>query len=116
MNIERAQGFSQVVVWPDTVVGEDNVDDFLKFMSKEFGIDVQYLEEIETFPDRDADGEVVEGTGGRNDLFFAVGGENIGSFAIKRLAYGMRWIEDVYGNDGGYLYPERVREYCSWRE
>lgn len=40
----------------------------------------------------------------------------MGKFAIKRLPYGMIWIEDAISkvNGGNRLYPERVKGYCSW--
>lgn len=114
-NVPRNEGFSQVCVWPGTIVGQDKIEDFTKFFLEEFNTRIQYLEEIKTNPDTvPGSGRVVPKTGGRNDVLFAVCGEDIGHFAVKRLSYGMRWIEDVYGNDGGYLYPERVAEYKTW--
>jgi hypothetical protein len=104
-----------VCVWAGTTVGDD-ADGFVKFMLKEFSARTVYLEEIETFPDRDSGGRCVEGTGGRTDLFFAVHREDIGKFAVPRLAYGIRWIEDVLSevNGGAVLYPDRVDEYRGW--
>ena len=70
-NVERRPEYSQVCVWPATIVGEAKVELFVEFMKKEFGVRVQYLEEIKTAPDM-KDGYPVEGTGNRNDLLFAV--------------------------------------------
>lgn len=106
--------FTQVVVWPGTLVGQSNVADFEKFILDELGTRVEYLEEVVTYPDMDDNGQPVEGTGGRNDLFFAVHKEDIAKFAVPRLAYGMRWIEDVYGNGHGDLYPLRISHYRTW--
>ena len=123
-NVKLNEGFSQVCVWPGTVVnysgnpanlseGEkmNEIAQFVEFMKDNFGVCVQYLEEILTNPDPD-DCE----SGGRNDLFFAVADEDIGKFAIPRLQYGIRWIEDALSsvNRTAYLYPERVKEYCCW--
>ena len=113
MNVALKEGFKQVCVWPGTLVGADSVGEFEAFMLRELGARVQYLEEVQTAPDL-ANGYPVEGTGGRNDVIFAVHSDDIGKFAIPRLAYGIRWIEDVYGNGGGDLYPERVQGYMSW--
>ena len=110
MNPERE--YSQVCVWPGTLVGND-VEGFVAFMKKEFGVRVEYLEEIVTQPNTDDLGNPVENTGGRNDLFFAVHQESIPKFAVKRLVYGIRWIEDVLSNHSE-IYPERIFEYRSW--
>lgn len=115
MNVKLKAGFTQVCVWPGTVVGEDSVADFEAWMQSEFGVRAQYLEEVQTAPDVRG-GFPVEGTGGRNDLFFAVHDEDVGKFAVPRLAYGMRWLEDVYGNGSGDIYPMRIADYQSWAE
>lgn len=102
MNVARKEGFVQVCVWPGTLVGADNVADFEKFILDELGTRVQYLEEVQTAPDM-KNGFPVEGTGGRNDVLFAVHNDDVMKFAIPRFQYGMRWLEDVYGNGGGDL-------------
>ena len=107
-NIKLKKGFKQVCVWPGTVLGKGKVKEFEAFIAQEFnGVKAQYLEEIKTGPDS-------TGPGGRNDLFFAIRTKDVGKFAVPRLAVGIRWIEDVYGNGGGNLYPARVKEYKSW--
>jgi hypothetical protein len=115
-NVERKEGFHQVAVWPGTVLGDTPVEEFVKFFADE-GYRVQYLEEIETAPDM-KNGEEVEGTGGRNDLFFAIHDEDIPKFAVPRLMMGIRWIEDAMSRVNGYhenpIYPERVADYCGW--
>ena len=84
-----------------------------QFFLEEMGVRVQYLEEVYTAPDME-NGFPVEGTGGRCDCLFAVHGDDVAKFAIPRLQMGIRWLEDVYGNGGGSLYPERVAEYQCW--
>ena len=113
--IARKDGFSQVCVWPGTLV-EEQVDMFIDFMQTEFGVRVQYLEEVKTSPDYNDLGDPIAGTGGRNDLFFAVYKDDIGKFAVPRLQAGIRWVEDVMGswNHSAALYPVRIKEYCSW--
>ena len=115
MNVERKEGFVQVCVWQGTLVGLDNVHAFEEWMQDELGTRVQYLEEVETAPDT-VNGRAVAGTGGRNDVLFAVHTDDVMKFAVPRLQYGMRWLEDVYGNGHGDLYPERVAEYKCWEE
>lgn len=114
-NIERKEKFSQVCVWPATIVGEEKIEDFEKFMKEQFDVKVQYLEEIKTSPDMDNDKQI-EGTGNRNDLLFAVHDEDVGKFAIPRLQAGIRWIEDVL-DDHNYrqkIYPSRIFKYKTW--
>ena len=115
MNVERKEQFQQVCVWPGCVVGADDVARFKAWMLDEFGARIQYLEEIETAEDS-------TGPGGRNDLFFSVHEADISAFAVKRLAFGIRWIEDVLAECNGglcadgkpVLYPDRVLEYKTW--
>jgi len=116
-NTTLKEGFSQVCVWPGTIVGAENVRNFTAFF-KDGGFRVQYLEEILTAPDV-KNGFPVADTGGRNDLFLAIHTDDISKFTTPRLSMGIRWIEDVLApiNRGeASLYPERVIEYCSWNE
>lgn len=112
-NIKLNPGYTQVCVWPGTLVGADSRAEFESWCAETFNTRVQYLEEVKTAPDY-RNGYPVEDTGGRNDVLFAVHDEDVGKFAVPRLQYGMRWIEDIYGNGHGALYPERVAEYQSW--
>ncbi len=121
-NVERKEGFTQVCVWEGTLVGSDKVGEFEAFIKSELGARIQYLEEIKTKPDVNQHGFPVEGTGGRNDVFFAVHCEDISKFAVPRLAYGIRWVEDALApannaldsNGVPYLYPSRVLDYKTW--
>jgi hypothetical protein len=116
-NIKLKKNFTQVCVWPGTVVGSDNVKDFESFIKAEFGVRAQYLEEIITSPSI-KQGFPVENTGGRNDLFFAIHTDDIVKFAVPRLNLGIRWVEDVIDsmskNSEISLYPLRVIDYRSW--
>ena len=113
--------YKQVCVWPGCVVKEpDNIDEsvkvFEKTMKEQFDVRVKYLEEIDTLPDTKEDGSIVEDTGERTDLFFSVHEEDVGKFAIPRLKFGIRWIEDVLAN-GNYrsnIYPDHVFKYVTW--
>ena len=57
-NVTLNSGFSQVCVWPSTVVGKE-VDEFVEWVKKEFGVRIQYLEEIKTTPDTDDSGNPI---------------------------------------------------------
>jgi hypothetical protein len=111
MNVERKEHFKIVCVWPGTLV-EGKIAEFEKFMMDEFGVRVQYLEEIKTNPDKKK-GVPVPDTGDRNDVFFAIHMEDVGKFAMPRFQYGIRWLEDVIApyNHGAHLYPKRVKAY-----
>ena len=111
MNVVKLnEGFDLVCVWPATLVGEERVSEFEDWFKNEFDIEAQYLEEVTTLPDRDKDGNVVEKTGGRNDVFFAIKRENASKFAIPRLHLGIRWAEDAIPQDEN-IYPKYVKEY-----
>lgn len=113
-NVTLNEGFTQVCVWPGTMLGDSTVEALQSYMEHNFGTRVQFLEEITTSPDLDWAGRPVHGTGGRVDMLFAVHEEDILKFALKRLNYGIRWIEDVYYNGNGDVYPARVSDYRSW--
>ena len=115
-NAEKVEGFSQVCVWPATIVEEGQEKEFEEFMLKTFGTRVRFLESISTAPDKGKDGSPVPKTGGRLDVFFAVHDEDVGKFAVPRLGYGIRWIEDALAkcNHSAHLYPPRVKKYKTW--
>jgi hypothetical protein len=114
-NVKLNEGFTQVCVWPGVMVVNGGVDPerFVALMQERLGVRVQYLEEILTKPDRFEDGSAVPGTGSRNDLFFALHNDDVMKFAIPRLEYGIRWLEDAIAriNGGNTLYPPRVKKY-----
>jgi len=117
--VARDPGFTQVCIWPGTVVGSDYIDKFVAVMAAEFdGVRVQYLEEIKTKPDK-LRGVMVADTGGRTDVFFAVHEDDLQKFAIPRLKAGIRWFEDVISNERSQspdysIYPDYVMHYWSW--
>ena len=117
--VKRPEGYEQVCLLPATIVGPDSIQDFEKFFAEEFaGTRIKYLEEIKTKPDR-KDGKPVSGTGGRNDVLFAVHKDDVAKFAVPRLKVGIRWIEDVLDNERRRtprysIYPTHVREYRTW--
>ena len=108
--VKLNEGFDLVCVWSGTLIGEKHASDFENWFKNEFDIEVQYLEEVTTLPDRDKDGNVVEKTGGRNDVFFAIKREDASKFAIPRLHYGIRGVEDAIHQDKN-IYPKYVKEY-----
>lgn len=103
--------YNQLCVWPGTIIGPDQINDFEEYMLDELNTRVKYECEVKTLPDLDDDGNDVEGTGGRNDAFFYVHDEDIQHFAIPRLKMGIRWWEDVIKyNNNSHLYTEEFLE------
>ena len=58
--VKLNEGFDLVCVWSAILIGEKHASDFENWFKNEFDIEVQYLEEVTTLPDRDKDGNVVE--------------------------------------------------------
>jgi hypothetical protein len=63
---------SKVFVWPGCVVEEAERAEFKDFFMREFGMDGEFLEQVETNPNQDENGNEIEDTGGRKDAFFRV--------------------------------------------
>lgn len=115
-NIQLQPDFTQVCVWPGTLLEETQIQEMVDWFKTEFDVRIQYLETIVTLPDKDQNGNNIEGTGGRHDVFFAIHKDDIGKFVIPRLIIDVRWIEDVLNNFNyrSPIYPERVFQYKSW--
>lgn len=118
--IARKRNFNQVCVWPGTVVGADGAGTFEVGMKAMLGVRVQYLEEVLTKPDYEGAlaNIAVPGTGGRNDVIFAVHADDVDKFAVSRMSAEIRWIEDVLeqqNNNNRHMYDcERLDQYRSW--
>jgi hypothetical protein len=99
------ENYTQLCVWPGTLVGPEAAEEFESFMLDTFNARVKYHTEVRTRPDIDQEGNEVPETGDRNDLFFYVHDDDIPHFAVPRLQVGIRWWEDVVGyNDNRHLY------------
>jgi hypothetical protein len=100
--------FKQLCVWPGIVLEDSTTKDLEDFFMNEMGVRIKYHTEIQTYPDLDSNGSPIEGTGGRNDLFFFVHAEDINKFSVRRLGMGIRWWEDVisYNKNSQHLYPQ----------
>ena len=116
-NVDKRENFSQVCVWPGIIIADNQIENFENYFSKE-GFRVQFLESIQTKPDRDESGDDVSAPAGRIDAIFAVHNDDVMKFAIPRLQMGIRWIEDVLDNEAREteysIYPDRVKEYRTW--
>lgn len=107
---KAANQFTQLCVWPGTNLGDSTAAEFVKYMRDEFGVRVQFAEVVTTLPDLNSLGMKVMGTGGRTDLFFFIHTADVSKFAAPRLAYGIRWWEDVFANRGAEIYPKQIHD------
>ena len=113
-NVTLAAGFTQVCVWPGTTLKDNQQGELVEFFKDNMGTRIQFLEVVFTNPDVNKYGDPIKNTGGRSDIIFAVHDDDITKFAVPRLQMGIRWIEDMYGNGHGQLYPKRIVRYLSW--
>jgi hypothetical protein len=103
--------YTQLCVWPGTMLGEYSIQEFEQYFLDEMGVRVKYHTEAKTLPDLDENNSPIPDTGGRNDLFFYVHDGDANKFAVPRLRMGIRWWEDVVKyNDNGHLYTEEFLE------
>jgi len=104
-NVETENNkFNQLCVWQGTILGDSTVEDFEQFFKENFNTRVKFCEEVITNGSVERNEE-----GGRNDILFYVHDDDIPHFALKRLAIGIRWWEDVVSyNDNSYLYSQEV--------
>ena len=95
--------YNQLCIWEGTVLADATPEQFEKDILNIFGVRVKFAEEVVTLPCESSGEE-----GGRHDLLFYVHDEDIGKFAIPRLAAGIRWWEDVFYNGQEYRYPDEI--------
>jgi hypothetical protein len=102
----RMPNYTQVVAFPACIMEVDDLDIFESFMMDEIGakhppVVIGCVETQETS----------HGPGGRSDFMFLIHDEDASdyTFCTKRLRYGLRWLEDVRGNDPR-IYP---RDFCT---
>ena len=108
--VERNANFTQVYVWPGTLLPEDEIGKFIDFLSSQFGVRGQYLETIITLQ-CEKDGP---DSGGRHDVFFAVHDDDVRAFSAARLEWGMFHVESIFLNLSHKAYPEHIKGYVSW--
>lgn len=77
--------FEQVCVWPFTLVSKGEEDAFVQFFADKFGVKVKFIGENKVSNEQ-------------TDALFYIASDDIGKFAVARLPYGIRWLEDVIDN------------------
>lgn len=104
--------FTQAVLWPGCILPAAQVPEFEEFILKELGARAKFIGSYKTLPDAEPD------SGGREDVLFYVHEEDISGFSVKRLALGMRWVEDVLDNEKrrneGTIYVQEIHDLYSW--
>jgi len=113
VNVKLPDGHTQVCVWPKTLLEESDIGEFEQFFLDEFGTRAKYLETLVTMPDME-NGHNVQGTGGRSDVFFSIHNEDVAKFAVPRLGYEIKWVEDFIDNGGDTIHPLRIKKYKTW--
>ena len=108
METQIKDEFSQLCVWPSTLIEKNEIEEFVEFIQENFGVRIKFSEQVFTNPDLDDFGDPVPETGGRSDLFFYVHAEDTHKFAVSRLKAGIRWWEDVVGNENHTIYPQEI--------
>ena len=98
-----------LTVWPGSAVKQNDLPKLMAFFKSEFGIEPTPVGCVKTLPDKDAKGNKIKGTGGRHDFFFFVKMTDVWEFAGPRLAFGMRWWQDIYFNNQENIYPLEFR-------
>jgi hypothetical protein len=107
----KKENYTQLCVWQGVVLDGFTTEEFVDWMKEKFDARIKFECEIQTLPDLDSNGNPIEDTGGRNDVFFYVHQDDISHFALPRLKAGIRWWEDVVGyNNNAYLYPKNILE------
>lgn len=100
--------YKQLCVWEGVILGNNSSKDFERIF-EEHGFRVKFEALVTTQPDLNNKGNPVPGTGGRSDILFYIHDDDIAKFSIKRLAFGIRWWEDVVGyGKQSYLYPKKI--------
>lgn len=118
METKEKTDFTQLCVWPATLINEEDkpgyqitdedIKGLEKFFKEEFNVRIKFAERVFTNPTI-KEGKPVKDSGGRSDLLFWVHSEDLSKFAIKRLAYGIRWWEDVVKyNDCQGIYSKQI--------
>lgn len=110
---KHKKNYPQVCIWEGINPENFSFKWFTDKMKKDFDVRIICLEVIETRPEiRSA--RVVEGTGGRFDLFFSVHKQDVDSFNEPKTQYTMKWVDDEISPAENYKYqpyPERVKRY-----
>jgi len=99
----RMPKYSQVMVFPRCLMKHDDLDAFEAFMKEHLGSKHPTIPIGCVFTAYDYDSD----TGGRSDFMFLVHDEDASNwdFCTRRFQFGLRWLEDVRGNDPK-IYPK----------
>ena len=105
--------YSTVAVLPGCVVFEENVESVLGDFAHAVGAKhpLLIIGTAVTRPDMEEQDTLAPETGGRFDFFFSFNDLDIPRVAIPRLAYGVRWWEDVVDNEWNAMHLDAKQEY-----
>lgn len=95
--------FNQLCVIHGCVLNEYSPKDFEEFMGREFDCRFKFAEEVKTLVSQEKNSK-------RIDLFFWIHDDDISKFATARFRMGVRWWEDIFFNNQGHEYSEKVKK------
>lgn len=99
-SFEKEEGYGVLAVWPQILAEKDDEEQIQDFMSN-MGCRnrVKIVGCVKTLPNYEHRNDDNPQTGGRVDLCFYFHDEDIYRVAVRRLAHGIRWWEDVVMNE-----------------
>lgn len=103
--------YSQIVILPgcDFKLEKDKKY-FYEFFKKYKFRQPKIIGVVETLPNKDSDGNIIPGTGGRKDLFFFINDKDEKRFMTWKFTYSMIYWEDVFYNHEEEIYPLKFRK------
>ena len=107
------EDYSTVAVMPGCMVWEENANEMVQEFGSTLGCKhpILIIGTATTLPDTEEQDHPSPETGGRHDFFFAFHNLDIMRVAVPRLAFGVRWWEDVVDNEWNNLPLEMKHEY-----
>ena len=104
------KNYKYIMVAPACYLGEDKPEDFERVFLK-IDTRIRFLEEVVTIPDKDENGNNIEGTGGRRDILFAVHKDDVNDFMPLRFALTVYpWNDWIKYNRHSKEYSKEILE------
>ena len=107
------EDYSTVAVMPGCMVWKETANEMVQEFGSTLGCKhpILIIGTATTMPDAEEQDHPAPETGGRHDFFFSFHNLDIMRVAVPRLAFGVRWWEDVVDNEWNALPLEMKHEY-----